>query len=258
MKKDTNLNLDHLSSKQLYIGLQLGEIDSQTYYECISEKQNNSKKRSLMASVKKWIRKFFYLMKRFFFGEYKNEYYINNFHDHLKHDRVVVFDTETTGLDTINDDIIQIAAIEILQGKVSSQIMMYFYTDKNLSPTQTVHNISNNHLKEKSINKQEGLKQFIEFIGDSPLIAHNIKFDYAILNSNLKKEFLNTVYKNKLFCTLILTRQIFPKLDSFKLGNILRSLNIEGINNHDALDDTKATVNLVLKLFETITEENKK
>ncbi len=41
--------------------------------------------------------------------------------------RVVVFDTETTGLDTSNDDIIQIAAIEIIQGKVGRSFECYFF-----------------------------------------------------------------------------------------------------------------------------------
>jgi len=56
---------------------------------------------------------------------------------------------------------------------------------------------------------------------------------------------------NPLFCTLTLTRQLC-KLPSYKLGNILASLDLEGDNSHDAMDDTKATVNLALYLKDEI------
>ena len=45
-----------------------------------------------------------------------------------------------------------------------------------------------------------------------------------------------------------MSRQVFPRLSSYKLGNIIESLHLEGINSHDALDDTRATVQLALRL----------
>jgi DNA helicase-2/ATP-dependent DNA helicase PcrA len=192
-------------------------------------------------------------LKLFLSGDYSNQKRIQNYYDVVTNGRIVVFDTETTGLDTVNDDIIQIAAVEIVKGKPGRSIESYFATDKDLSPTQTIHNISNEHLEQKAINKKEGLRIFLDFIANDALLAHNIRYDYSILNSNLLRVDLDTVDKeiNPLFCTLILTRQLC-KLPSYKLGNILTSLDLEGDNSHDAMDDTKATVNLALYLRDKI------
>jgi len=187
--------------------------------------------------------------KLFLSGDYSNQKRIQNYYDVVTNGRIVVFDTETTGLDTENDDIIQIAAVEIIKGNPGKSFECYFATDKDLSPTQTIHNISNEHLTQKAIDKNEGLSAFLDFIADDALLAHNIRYDYSILNSNLLRVGLNMIDQevNPLFCTLILTRQLC-KLPSYKLGNILTSLDLEGDNSHDAMDDTKATVNLALYL----------
>jgi DNA helicase-2/ATP-dependent DNA helicase PcrA len=187
--------------------------------------------------------------KLFLSGDYSNQKRIQNYYDVITTGRIIVFDTETTGLDTENDDIIQIAAVEIVKGRPGKSFECYFATDKDLSPTQTIHNISNEHLEQKATNKKEGLNAFLDFIADDALLAHNIRYDYSILNSNLLRVGLDTVDKevNPLFCTLILTRQLC-ELPSYKLGNILTSLDLEGDNSHDAMDDTKATVNLALYL----------
>ncbi len=191
--------------------------------------------------------------KFFISGDYSNQKRIQNYYDVVTNGRIVVFDTETTGLDTKNDDIIQIAAVEIVKGKHGKSFECYFATDKDLSPTQTIHNISNEHLANKATDKKEGLSAFLDFISNDALLAHNIRYDYSILNSNLLRVGLDTVDKevNSLFCTLILTRQLC-KLPSYKLGNILTSLDLEGDNSHDAMDDTKATVNLALYLKDKI------
>lgn len=175
----------------------------------------------------------------------------------MAHKRIVVFDTETTGLDTSNDDIIQIAAIEIINGNIGASFECFFATDKELSPTQKIHNISNKKLKQKATDKKDGLIQFLAFVSEDSLLAHNIQFDYAILNSNLLRTGLKSIDQKitSLFCTLTLTRQMY-KLPSYKLGNILKHLNITGDNSHDALDDVKATVNLAFHLKKQIEDLN--
>lgn len=188
-------------------------------------------------------------LRKFLSKSFFSPRYTSLFHHVITYKRIVVFDTETTGLETENDDIIQIAAVEIVEGKPGKSFECYFATDKDLSPTQTIHNISKEHLAKKATDKKQGLRAFLDFVGGDALLAHNVMYDYQILNSNLLRVALDTVDQesNLLFCTLSLTRQLC-KLPSYKLGNILNSLDIEGINSHDAMDDTKATVNLALYL----------
>lgn len=180
----------------------------------------------------------------------EHKLYLANLSNHYHNGRVVVFDTETTGLDVLNDDIIQIAAIAVVKGVRTAQINFHFATDKSLSPTQKIHNISNEELSKKAIDKKTGLTLFTDFIGSDPIIAHNVIYDYQILNSNLAKVGLAPVYKNKTFCTLKSSRLVFPEIKSHKLSNLIKELSLEGVNSHDALDDTTATVNLLAKILE--------
>jgi DNA helicase-2/ATP-dependent DNA helicase PcrA len=180
----------------------------------------------------------------------ENKLEVNNLYGHYINNRVVVFDTETTGLDVTQNDIIKIAAIAIVKGEITEHINFYFETDQSLSPTQKIHNISNEELAKKAIDKKIGLMMFTDFIGSDPIVAHNIFYDYQILNSNLEKIGLEKIYVNKMFCTLKISRITFPEINSYKLSNLIKQLSLEGINSHDALDDTKATVNLLAKIVE--------
>ena len=211
----------------------------------------------LVFMMKSKIFNFLDKVKRLFNSRKHNLTCLQDFYYTISQKRIVVFDTETTGLDTLNDDIIQIAAIEINKGIVGRDFERFFATDKDLCKTKNIHNISNETLLQKATDKRKGLNDFIYFLSNDALLAHNIKYDFSILNSNLLHEGLKPVNEtnNPIFCSLSLTRQLYS-LSSYKLVNILKSLKIKGVNSHDALDDTKATVQLAFVLKEKIEKLN--
>ena len=211
----------------------------------------------LVFMMKSKISNFLNKVKRLFNSRKHNLTCLQDFYYTISQKRIVVFDTETTGLDTLNDDIIQIAAIEINKGIVGRDFERFFATDKDLCKTKNIHNISNETLLQKATDKRKGLNDFIYFLSNDALLAHNIKYDFSILNSNLLNEGLKPVKEtnNSIFCSLSLTRQLYS-LSSYKLVNILKSLKIKGVNSHDALDDTKATVQLAFVLKEKIEKLN--
>jgi len=189
-----------------------------------------------------------------FVGEQKYEQsYLDDFLFLLKEQRIVVFDTETTGLDTRNDDIIQIAAIEIVEGKIGRSFEVFINTNQDLSASEKIHHITKAYLNEHAISKTEALSQFINFVGNDALVAHNLQYDYEILNSNLQKENLPTLSGSiRLYDSIDISKRLYPKLPSYKLEYLLEKLGIKGINSHNALDDVKATVNLILSFEEPI------
>ena len=211
----------------------------------------------LVFMMKSKISNFLNKVKRLFNSRKQELTCLQDFYYTISQKRIVVFDTETTGLDTLNDDIIQIAAIEINKGIVGRDFERFFATDKDLCKTKNIHNISNETLLQKATDKRKGLNDFIYFLSNDALLAHNIKYDFSILNSNLLNEGLKPVKEtnNSIFCSLSLTRQLYS-LSSYKLVNILKSLKIKGVNSHDALDDTKATVQLAFVLKEKIEKLN--
>ncbi len=173
--------------------------------------------------------------------------FLDYFYNSIISRRIVVFDVETTGLDVENDDIIQIAAIEIINGKPGKEFDFYINTEKDLTESERIHHISKEYLDENAISKTEALLSFMEFVGNDMLVAHNIQFDKDILIYNLKREGLAQFPSEVEFINSIdLATRLYPDLKSYKLEYLISKFNIEGKNTHNALDDAHATVNLLL------------
>ena len=172
---------------------------------------------------------------------------LENFLNAYQNERIVVFDTETTGLETESDDIIQIAAVEIIKGNVGKTFEIYLNTEKSLEVTEHIHNISKEFLSKHGINARDALLKFNDFINGDVLLAHNLNFDWDILSSNYSKNQIGSTNHSlsSKFDSIDITRRIFPKLNSYKLGDLIISLKFQGSNTHNALDDVKATANLI-------------
>lgn len=180
--------------------------------------------------------------------------YTENFLSNFNSKRVVVFDTETTGLNPLDNDIIQIAATEIENGVKGESFEVYLKTNKDVGPSEKVHHISKATLDEKGLEQAEGLAEFLDFIGeDSFLVAHNLSFDISMLEVALNKYSDKKLSKKiELGDSLTLSKLIHPKFKSYKLEFLLQELNLEGVNSHNAADDVDATVNLLLNLVTEI------
>ncbi len=185
--------------------------------------------------------------------------YLDDFLSLVEEDRVVVFDTETTGLDTDTDDIIQIAAVEIINQKIGRTFEVYIDTNKDLAESEKIHKISKEQLRKYAIDKKEALRKFLDFVGSDTLVAHNLAYDYKILNSNLRREQLGSLSESlRLYDSIEISKRLYPKLPSYKLEYLLDELNIAGQNSHNALDDVKATVNLILSFMKPIEKGREK
>jgi DNA helicase-2/ATP-dependent DNA helicase PcrA len=164
--------------------------------------------------------------------------------------RCVFFDTETTGLNTKKADIVQIAAIEFIDGMpTGKEFEVFLHTNQDLSKTSDIHGIDAARLQKDGVEPILGLQQFLEFCGDSVLAGHNVKFDMDMIDSNLSRVGLTWVRQSETFDTLPLTRVLHPRLLSYKLEYLLQTLNVEGKNSHNALDDVRATGALAQRLL---------
>ena len=176
---------------------------------------------------------------------------LEEFFNAYENKEIIVFDTETTGLDTANDDIIQIAAVKILKGKIIDTFEVYINTDKDTTESEKVHHISKEHLNKIGVLHEKGLSGFIQFIGQNAiLVAHNIDYDYSILAHNLMQYCNKSLgdFCKKQFDSILISKLIHPNFSSYKLEDLLDFLKVEGVNSHNALDDVKATVSLIERL----------
>lgn len=183
---------------------------------------------------------------------YDNESYVGRFRDAFldKEKPMVIFDTETSGLDTHSDDIIQIAAVKTLGSRIIDKCNIFIETDKEIPSMlgDIVNPLIEEYSRQTPLPRKEGLEKFVRFSAGCRLCGHNVFYDYSILRNNLKRDCgindIESVLSPEPFDTLTLTRLISPGLYSFKLKDILRSFNLEGENSHLADDDIMATYSL--------------
>lgn len=164
--------------------------------------------------------------------------------------RCVLFDTETTGLNPEQADIVQIAAIEFMDGKpTGKEFEVFLHTSQDLSATSGIHGIDAERLLKDGIEPRVGLQQFVSFCGDSCVAGHNVRFDLDMIASNLSRVGLQWEPLGGVFDTLPLTRVLHPRLMSYKLAYLLEALKVDGTNSHNALDDVRATGALAQRLL---------
>lgn len=188
------------------------------------------------------------------FLRYPDSSYLQEFVHVYDHEELVIFDTETTGLDVRHDDIIQIAAVKVRQGKVVGKpFNIILETDKELPATVGGHPnpMLEVYRNSKRYSRAEGLKKFLEYCQGKTLVGHNVEYDYQILLNNLIRETGDketgdkTVLPTKYFDTLKYIRLVRPRLRQYKLGHLLEVLHLEGQNSHQADDDIMATFSLL-------------
>lgn len=161
----------------------------------------------------------------------------------------VLVDIETTGFSPQNDDIIEIGAIKVKENEVIDEYQSLVKTNRSLnSRICDLTGITNDMLKDGKEAKQ-AIHEFLEFVGDDILVAHNANFDINFLydKSNL---YTNRYLKNDFIDTMKLAKKILPNLPNYKLGTLAEYYNIDYSNAHRGLEDVKITYEVYNKLKE--------
>lgn len=161
----------------------------------------------------------------------------------------VVFDIETTGLDTNVDRIIELGAIRVVDGEITNVF------DKLINPgiaisdfITSINGISNEMVRDADY-PGVVLSEFSKFIeGTEFLVGHNAYyFDYPFLQSEFKRNFIK---HEKLYVkdTMFLAKKKIPRFRSYSLKNLTEYLGIINQTAHRALSDVYAT----FELFESL------
>lgn len=169
-------------------------------------------------------------------------------------DEVVVFDTETTGLDKKKDEIISIGAVIVKGNRILLKEKFHIFVKPSIKLKKesiAVHKIRPSELK-NALEPKVALERFLYFIKNRPLVGYYLEFDVAMINK-LAKKYLNiklpneqievsAIYYDKKI-GLIPQKHIDLRFDS-----IMRDLNLPLLNKHDALNDAIMTAMMFVKL----------
>ena len=166
----------------------------------------------------------------------------------------IIFDTETTGLDVNNDDIVEISALKISGGCIVDEFDIMLETGKQIPVMlgDIKNPIPEVYAQREKLARRDGLDNFMKWVGSMPVLAHNANFDIQILNANLKRDCdISDLDKRwaRIYDSLEIARIVEPGLSSYKLKDLIAKFGLSGINSHLAIDDVKATKSLVDHLF---------
>ena len=165
--------------------------------------------------------------------------------------REIVFDTETTGLSPQNGDrLVEIGCVELYNRVETGRTFHSYFNPGRPMPTdaELVHGLSDRFLSDKPV-FEEVCEDLLEFIGESPLVAHNAAFDFGFINNELGACGRPTVCQSRMVDTLNIARQKFPgakhSLDALctRFG-VDRSLRIK----HGALIDAQLLAQVYVEL----------
>lgn len=166
---------------------------------------------------------------------------------------LVAFDFETTGLAPMVDRLLELAAIKVTrQGKVETYEQLVNPEVKIPAESMEIHNITD-EMVENSPTIQAALPQFLSFLGDYPLVAHSAKYDASFLTFNVFAEHL-PMGTNDVYCSCNMARSLLSEANSYKLTDLISYFELDVVNSHRALDDSKACLQVFARLLLTLEE----
>ena len=188
------------------------------------------------------------------FLEYDGSSYLNEFLKDYTQREFVIFDTETTGLNIFEDDVVQIAAIKVKGGEVIGELNLFIETDREIPAMlgDTVNPLVAEYASHEHLSHREAMARFAEFAAGSILLGHNVNYDYQIMDHNMQR-YCQGCRMEQLwphyYDSLKLMHLVAPQLKSYKLKNLLTTLHLEGENSHLANDDILATLSVVNECY---------
>lgn len=156
-----------------------------------------------------------------------------------------VFDTETTGLEPKLNRVVEAGAIRFDSRGISARFNSLINPKVPMPPEVSKINGITDAMLMKERDAAAVLPDFIEFLGDTPIIAHNAPFDVAFINEELARLGKEPL-KNRVIDTRIFAKEIFPSLQSYRLQDLAKRFNIEAIDAHRAEDDARVCMELFL------------
>ena len=164
----------------------------------------------------------------------------------------VVFDIETTGFSAVTDRIIEIGAVKVEDGKITDKFSTYVNPKRPIPFRITELTSITDEMVIDSPDIETILPQFIEFIGDAVLVAHNASFDVGFIEQNCKRQKIEADFTY--VDTVALARVLLPALNRFKLDTVAKALNISLENHHRAVDDAGCTAEIFVKFVQMLKE----
>ncbi len=164
----------------------------------------------------------------------------------------VVFDLETTGFSPVSDRIIEFGAVKVRNGEIIDRFSSFVNPEIPIPfAIEQLTGINDNMVIEAP-KIEKVLREFIAFVGDAVLVAHNAEFDMSFILEKEKDHQIQLMHTS--VDTLGISRLLYPRNAKHNLAAMTKLMSIPLTNHHRAVDDAEATALIFLKMIPMLEE----
>jgi len=174
---------------------------------------------------------------------------------HVSDATFVVTDTETTGTTAESNRIIEIGAVTVEDGSVVDRYQQLVNPQRSIPGRITKLTGITTGMVFDAPTIDEVLPDYLEFLGDGILTAHNLSFDKGFLDAELERTGRDPL-PNETLCTVRLARRLLPGLDSKGLSRLVQFYDISVDGRHRALGDAEATARVLRRFLSQLAFEH--
>ena len=169
-------------------------------------------------------------------------------------EKYVVFDIETTGFSPVTNRIIEIGAVKVENGEITER----FSTFVNPQVPIPFHIEKLTSINDSRVMDADPIEvvlpQFLEFVGDAILVAHNANFDVSFIKENAKRQGIPVDFTY--VDTVGIARALLTGQSKYTLDAVAKTLGISLENHHRAVDDAECTAEIFVKFIEMLKKDN--
>lgn len=161
----------------------------------------------------------------------------------------VVFDLETTGAKCPPCRVTEIGAYRVKNGKIVEEFQTLVNPETSIPPFITQLTGISDAMVKNAPKFRSVASDFLDFIGDTVLVAHNAHFDMRFLNHEIGRVYNKYRVANQHLCTVQLSRRLVPNIENHKLSTLSEYFAIDIGRHHRAAYDAHATAKIFINLL---------
>jgi DNA polymerase III epsilon subunit family exonuclease len=164
----------------------------------------------------------------------------------------VVVDVEAVSGRSIPTRVIEIGACRVRGGEISDEFEVLLNPDLPVPRFISALTGINDEMLSTAPRFADIAERWLEFVGDSIIVAHNSSFDLTLLNQEVARVFPGCRMRNADVCTVKLARRVAPYLDNHHLDALAEHFGFEITQRHRAAGDARATAHVLLRLLDEL------
>jgi DNA polymerase-3 subunit epsilon len=161
--------------------------------------------------------------------------------------KLAFVDIETTGMRSFYDRVIEIAILRVEENQITQTFHSLINPQTHLPPEITRMTGIQTHELENAPTFRQIKDDILEILNGCTFVAHNVRFDYSFIKNEFKRE--EITYSSKHFCTVRLSRALYPQFHHHNLDSIIQRFGFQIQNRHRAFDDARILVNFYTKIL---------